>query len=237
MRLSTPIYRLKRQARLLSRRTNIRLHQALDDVAIAEGFQSWSHLASATCERSPAGEIFKTLRPGDLLLLGARPGHGKTLLGLELAAMAAHSGGQGYFFTLDFNAPDVANAYASLGIDTGGLPRPVIVDTSDEICAAHIIDRLVAGSGDSLAVVDYLQLLDQRRQCPPLETQIGALRDYAKKSGTVIVLISQIDRRFDLTGQDVPDLADIRLPNPLDLSLFDRACFLHEGEIRLRDVA
>jgi hypothetical protein len=35
----------------------------------------------------------------------------------------------------------------------------------------------------------------------------------------------------------MPDLHDIRLPNPIDLRVFSKACFVHEGEIRLQALA
>jgi hypothetical protein len=31
-----------------------------------------------------------------------------------------------------------------------------------------------------------------------------------------------------------PDLEDVRLPNPLDLSLFTKTCFLNNGEVQFR---
>jgi hypothetical protein len=46
-----------------------------------------------------------------------------------------------------------------------------------------------------------------------------------------MVFISQIDRKYDSTNRPIPTLEDIRLPNPLDLALFDKACFLHDGEL------
>jgi len=46
MRLSAPIYRLRRQAKLLARKAGIPLNQALDRVAKDEGFQSWSLLVA-----------------------------------------------------------------------------------------------------------------------------------------------------------------------------------------------
>ena len=86
MKLSAPLYRLKRRARGLSREQGIPLHAALDRVAVAEGFARWSLLASRHAARGPAGWLSERLQPGSLMLLGARPGQGKTLLGIELAA-------------------------------------------------------------------------------------------------------------------------------------------------------
>ena len=58
-----------------------------------------------------------------------------------------------------------------------------------------------------------------------------------KLSAPVIVLfISQIDRSYDPAAKPFPDLKDVRLPNPLDLRLFDKTCFLNNGEVRFRAV-
>lgn len=219
MRLSTPIFRLKRQARLLARKQAIPLHQALDEIAQGEGYRRWSHLASAADGPSPAETVFAALQPGDMLLLAARPGHGKTMMGLEIAAMAHRRRMKGLFFTLDYNETDVKD---QLGAD-------VIIDTSDEICADYIIERQKGLSGPSVAVIDYLQLLDQRRSTPDLNDQIAALHAHARQSGQIIVAISQIERAFELSGKPTPDLSDIRLPNPADLGLFTKHCFLHDG--------
>ena len=111
MRLSAPIFKLKRQAKLLVRDQNIPLHEALDRVAVTDGFRSWSHLASTTSEFRPAEQIIAKLSAGDMLLLGARPGHGKMLLGLELAVLASRIGRRGLFFTLDYNEGDVLDRF------------------------------------------------------------------------------------------------------------------------------
>ena len=92
MKLSAPVYRLKRRARLLSRQESIPHHAALDRIAVGEGFGNWSLLAARMAAASPARTLLRHLRPGDLLLVGARPGHGKTLFGLELAVEAMKAG-------------------------------------------------------------------------------------------------------------------------------------------------
>ena len=86
-------------------------------------------------------------------------------------------------------------------------------------------------------VVDYLQLLDQKREKPELAVQVSALRSFASKAGLVIVLISQIDRSYSPSEKALPDIADVRLPNPLDLTLFTKTCFLNDGEVRFEEVA
>lgn len=237
MRLSSPIYTLKRQAKLLARGNGIKLHEALNQIATREGFKDWSHLASSYSKTTPAKEIMSQLNSGDVVLIGARPGHGKTLLGLELAALAKKNRRKGYVFSLDYNNKDVWDRYEKLGLDPKENDGQIVIDTSDAICAAHIIERLATKPDHAFIVVDYLQLLDQKRSNPPLEQQVRALKKFAIEYGAVVVLISQIDRAFELSSSTMPTLADIRLPNPLDLSLFDKKCFLHDGQIQMEAAA
>ncbi|MEX3015661.1 DNA helicase [Gymnodinialimonas hymeniacidonis] len=237
MRFSSPIYTLKRHAKQLARDNDIKLHEALDQVATKEGFNDWSHLAANFSKATPARKIMGQLRSGDMVLIGARPGHGKTLLGLELAALAEKNNRKSYVFSLEYNEADVWDRFAKLGLDQEAGTRPIVVDTSDEICAAYIIERLGYRPGEALVVIDYLQLLDQRRSNPALEDQMRALKTFAVESGAIVVLISQIDRAFDLSSSAMPGLGDIRLPNPLELSLFDKRCFLHDGDIQIETAA
>lgn len=231
MQFSEPIYVLKRKARLQARETGIPLHRALDNIALEEGFRSWSHLAASKGGK-PQRDILAQLKSGDLCLLGARPGQGKTLLGLELALRAAELGRAGYFFTLDYHERDVADHIALMRKtgDTG--QRPLTIDTSDDVSADYIVNRLAGETAPALIVVDYLQLLDQKRTNPALTDQIAALRDFVVTTGAICIVISQIDRAFDLAGKPMPDMSDVRLPNPLDLSVFNTSIFLHQGKIR-----
>lgn len=231
MRFSFPIYKLKRQAKLLSRNDKIKLHEALNQIAKLEGFEGWSHLASTYSKNTPAKEILKQFTPGDLVLLGARPGHGKTLLGLELAALAGKFHQTSHFFTLEYNEEDVFARIEMLGINPEGFRQRVTVDTSDDISAAHIIKHLEKVSKGALIVVDYLQLLDQKRSNAPLHKQVDVLKKFAVERGIIIVMISQIDRTFELSNKTLPNIDDIRLPNPVELSLFEKRCFLMDGEI------
>jgi hypothetical protein len=60
------------------------LQEALDRIAREEGFPGWSLLSFRSAMNSPSKVLLSRLTDGDLLLPGARPGHGETLLGLQL---------------------------------------------------------------------------------------------------------------------------------------------------------
>lgn len=236
MKLSAPIYRLKRQARILSRKEDIPLHEALDRIAREEGFDSWSLLANRASTHQPGKALVAELKPGDLVLLGARPGHGKTLLGLELAIEAMKAGRRGAFFTLEYNESDIVKSFAAIGENPETFRDRFDFDDSDDISAHYIIDRLGSAPHGAVVVIDYLQLLDQKRKNPNLMEQVKALKAFAQERGVIIVFISQIHRSYDPTERPFPELADVRLPNPLDLTLFNKACFLNDGDMSVAAV-
>lgn len=228
-----PLFRLKRRARKASRAQNIPLHAALDQVAGEEGFRSWSLLAATAHDSRPALTIYHALKPGELLLTGARPGQGKTLLSLRLAVEAIRAGHQAYFFSLEYTWRDVLDRLRVIGVEPQTLLDRFVFDDSDDISAGHVIERLAAAPAGTLVVIDYLQLLDQRRDKPDLGIQVAALKAFARNRSIVMVFIAQIDRAFEASSKNLPGLDDVRLPNPLDLRLFDRACFLNRGEMQM----
>ena len=237
MKLSAPLYRLKRDARIIARTHKIPLHEALDRIARREGFRRWDLLSAECVGSSPAGRLFEQLRPGELLLLAARPGEGKTTLSLELLMLAIQRGLPAFFFTLEYTTAETLRLLSGSAVDLPGDGRRLTVDNSDDISAGYIERQLAEVAAGAVVVVDYLQLLDQKRTHPPLMEQIRALRTFAQRRGLMLIFISQIDRRFETATRSIPTLADVRLPNPLDLGLFDKACFLSEGQLEISAVA
>ncbi len=191
MKLSVPIYQLKRRAKLLARNDDIPLHQALDRVARKQGYRSWSLLAAKREPPRSSTSVLSQLADGDLLLLGARPGHGKTTLGLQLLLEAVHEGRQATFFTLEYTEQESRKRIHSL---SGGmeLGDRVEIVTSDEISADYITRHLSGSSRGTVAVIDYLQILDQKRSKPALSEQVTALRRFARSTGAVLAFISQV---------------------------------------------
>lgn len=227
MKLSTSIPNLKRQAKMLARDLQIPLHQAFDRVANAEGFASWSLLSAKHGEISTSAKLYSRLKPGDLLLLGARPQQGKTLMAFRLAVEAVSAEHQSTFFSLEYSEKECLACLKTIGIDwVEGLR----LDCSDDVSADYVTRKMSGANAGDLVVIDYLQLLDQKRTHPSLADQVLALQEFAKQSGVIFVFISQIDRSFDPT-KPAPDSTDVRLPNPLDLRVFDKVCFMHGGKV------
>ncbi|MCK1391244.1 DNA helicase [Bradyrhizobium sp. 1] len=232
MKLSAPIYHLKRKAKRLSREEGVPLHTALDRVAASEGFSAWSMLAAKAGAATPANRLFPQFQPGDLVLVGARPGQGKTLMSLELAVEAMKSGHRAVFFSLEYTERDVLDRLRAIGVDPAQFDKLFEVDCSDAISADYVVKQMAAAPRGTVVVIDYLQLLDQRRENPDLTVQVRTLKSFARDMGLIVVFISQIDRSYDPSMKACPDLSNVRLPNPLDLKLFDKTCFLNNAEVQ-----
>jgi replicative DNA helicase len=235
MKLSAPIFQLKRRAKLMARNSSIPLNEALDQIARDEGFAKWSLLSAGMSSGLLSETIVSRLADGDLLLIAGRPGHGKTRLGLRLLIDAVRDGRKALMFTLDFTEQQARKHLKSLE-EAGDIANAVQIYTADEISAEYIIQHMSGLESGTVAVIDYLQLLDQQRSKPVLSEQIQTLGEFAKRTGVVLGFISQIDRSFETGGKRLPDIVDVRLPNFVDLGLFSKACFLHNGEAQLQDV-
>ena len=237
MKFSAPIYILKQQAKALSRKDKIPLHDALDQIANQEGFSSWSLLAAKWTADEAGTSLLSQLRPGELVLLAARPGQGKTLLSLGLAIEWMARGDRAAFFTLEFTRADVVRCFDILDKHIKTFDHLFAIDDSDRISADYIIAQLGSAPPNMLVVVDYLQLLDQNRENPSIAHQVMQLKRFARQRRVTIVCLSQVHRSYDAALKPFPALIDVRLPNPLDLKLFDKACFLSRGKVQVGTVA
>ncbi|MCP4915061.1 MAG: DNA helicase [Oligoflexia bacterium] len=232
MKLSAPIHVLKNQAKKLKAQKSIPLNKALDVIAQREGFSSWSLLNVKNKESLPSkeDEILNYLNDGDLVLIASRPGLGKTTFTLKLLYQALKEERHSFFFSLEYTHRDVAEKMAGIDQDIGHNNPFFKFDFSDEISANYIIERTkeLIKPG-SLIGIDYLQLLDQKRTNPELQEQVDSLKSFAKEKNCILIFISQVDRKFEY-GEKQPSLEDIRLPNPIDLNLFNKVIFLENDK-------
>ncbi len=235
MALSVPISVLKAKAKQLKRTEGIGLAAALDRVARQEGYASWTLLMRHMA--SPPKTLWERSAAGELVVLAARRGEGKTICALQAVLAAARSGRKSWFFTLDNDIGSEESLFARAGVAGRGRVDLAEFDRSDEICADYVIDRVAGDAAErSVIVVDYLQALAHRGTAAPVRKQVEALRQFARSSGSVVVFISQLKRRSGVSSKRFPGPRDLRLPNPADVGLFDKALFLHGGQSRLRSV-
>ena len=234
MKLSAPVHVLKRKAKELKRSRQITLTEALDRIAREEGFASWSLLQSRVNAFVPktTDDVLDNLFPGDVMLIGARPGLGKTTLALQLLLRAIKQDRTCFFFTLEFTQQELMAKLSRLDETYDQHNSLLKLDFSDEISSSYIITqtRDIIQEG-SLVAVDYLQLLDQQRSKPALQNQIEEVKMYARETNSIFIFISQIDRAFEQKGHARPSLGDVRLPNPLDLGLFNKSMFAHDDQM------
>lgn len=230
MKLSAPIHVLKSKAKKLKKKMELTSVEALNMIAKDEGFSSWSLLVAKNSLSFPNNysEVLNFFNPGDLVLIGARPGMGKTSFTIGLFVKAIREQRKkSFYFSLAETHMDVAGRIA-LYDQSIGQNEIFELDYSNEISADYIIKRAAATIKEgSVIVVDYLQLLDEKRENPPLQTQVELLRKFAKEVGCIIIFISQIRREFEYEKGRRPRKQDIRLPNPLDLDLFNKILVLY----------
>ena len=235
MKLSAPVYVLKSQAKELKKSQNISLSVALDEIAKKEGYATWSLLISKHENDVPDkfGDVLEFLNPADLVLVAARPGQGKTTFAAGLVSQAAKSGRPiSYLFTVlerESESEQRIAVYLGSEQESNNICK---VGSSDDISADHIVEAI----GDKVApgtliVVDYLQLMDEKRINPPIQEQIERLKAFAKEHCCIFVFIGQIDPQVDGRDDRMPGLEDVRLPNPLDLNMFNKIIFMS----RVRD--
>lgn len=177
------------------------------------------------------------LFPGELTILAARPGNGKTSLALQIAAHNAEQGRLVYFASLEMSAVELsirmacgasgvsnrlvrigqlsATDQASLGrafVEQGKAALEIHDRASLTVAAIRREIRKRTKRGLALAIVDYLQLVTPEDRRLPREQQVARmvrqLKETAREYGIPILCLCQLNRQAD--GDDVPRLSQLR---------------------------
>ncbi|MCF8468920.1 MAG: hypothetical protein K9G33_16085, partial [Sneathiella sp.] len=198
---------MKSKAKSLKRTKSITMVEALNEIAQAEGFQSWSHLQARTKTLLPKTkeEILGYLNPGDLVLIGARPGRGKTILTLQILLQASKEGRDCFFFSLEYTKKELRLKLAALDDAFEQNDTTLKLDFSERISSDYVINQVkdMAIKG-SIIAIDYLQILDHQRHKPVLQTQIEDFKKFARDRKCILIFISQIDRNYNLKSRERP---------------------------------
>ena len=184
-------------------------------------------------------EIIGGFRPGALYIIGARPGVGKTIVGLQIAWELSKTGAVS-FHSLEMGKHELYNRIVSsqaevyLGnIEKGNLKewewdRILKVRTDIQLHRLAIHDKSgqnllqirasansVKGSGDLKAiVVDYLGLIqdtEKGRKRYEMITDISiGLKNLARDLNVPVIALAQLNRGPEQRKDSEPDMADLR---------------------------
>lgn len=188
------------------------------------------------------------LRAGEMITVAARPGCGKTALGIQVAAHAADSGERVVLFSLEMSGEEVVDRIAKLrgGADTlhnrsqylseirraAKLSRLHVYDNGERHTMASIEARarLHAGQpgGVGLVVIDYLQLIEPADRRAPREQQVAEMSRRCKQLAGIlrcpVMVLAQLNREIEKDDRK-PRLSDLRESGAIEQDS-DRVWFL-----------
>lgn len=194
------------------------------------------------------------LHPGDLVVVGARPGVGKTVFALNTAVYVAQHVGPVAVFSLEMSRKQLlqraacaiasANRSHIIKRDMSGVHRlmeagdilsemPLYIDDRSSLTADQIRSycfRLKQSKGLSLVVVDYLQLMRApSRKGGSREQEVAdlsrSMKALARDMECPVLLLSQLNR----DTQGVPGLRNLRESGAIEQDA-DIVMFLHREE-------
>jgi replicative DNA helicase len=166
-------------------------YQSLEDVMgdlyneLGEMCQQQDHTFGVNTGFRGIDEKLLGLRPGQMIVVGARPGVGKTSFALNLAAQAAAGGASVALFSLEMSSVEIAqrllSSYAKIGLQdirsanikpqdwqkileaTSDLSRlDIMIDDTPGTTVTEIrakARRMLHGKENGLVIIDYLQLV------------------------------------------------------------------------------
>lgn len=179
--------------------------------------------------------LFGGLRPGDLLVLAARPSVGKTSFALQVAKRVASDGYPSLILSQEMlkvalgRRALASDASVNMGhIKTGKLDEnewrrvaegtdrlgslPLWIDDEPALKPAAMAAKARYVRGVKLLVVDYIQLSEGTGETR--SAQVGSisrgLKRLAKELGAAVIALSQLNRAVDARPGKRPQMSDLR---------------------------
>ena len=204
-------------------------------------------------------------QPSDLIILAARPSMGKTSLALNIAQRAAIDHGKIVaVFSLEMSANQLVmrmlcsearvdatrvrsgfltrEDWGRLPVAAGKISEaPMFIDDTASLTVTELkakSRRLKNDRGLDLVIVDYLQLMQGRRDAERRDLEISeitrALKGLAKELDVPVMALSQLRRAVeDRPGKKRPQLSDLRESGAIEQDA-DVVIFIHREEMYRR---
>lgn len=194
--------------------------------------------------------------PGELIILAARPGVGKTVLALQLAANAIDMGRGCMFFSLEMQTNELISRLAACqtgvshhAIKTGDLSSRQWIHLGDFVTSTQEKPLFISDKPDQhisairaqarsqknrtgldLVIVDYLQLAhgDGESDTVRVSAVSRGLKALAKELDCPVVALSQFSRAVEQRADGRPRLSDLRSSGQIEQDA-DLVMFLHRA--------
>lgn len=201
------------------------------------------------------------LQKNQLMILAARPGMGKTSFALNLAKnVGVESDEPVALFSLEMSKTALAmrllsseSKVAFKKIRSGKLSdrdykrinnamarlteAPIFVDDTPSLNVLEMkakVRRMKAEHGLSMAIVDYLQLMDSVGRAESREQQLAGisrgLKKLAMELEIPVLALTQLNRRVEHRDNKRPKLADLRGSGAIEQDA-DLVCFVHRDYV------
>lgn len=210
-------------------------------------------------------DLLDGLCPGRLYVIAARPGMGKSVMGLQFARCAVHAGSSAAVWTLEMpydeyvtrlfaaekDIPyrkiqlaqlspqewgDLSDVHQQMHDARMWIDDSEALPISELLARARTLHRL---HGVGLIVVDYLGLIVGQRNLPrerEVSEIVKSLKGLAKKLGIPVVLLAQLNRTLESRTDKRPVLSDARESGEIEQTA-DVVIMLYRDEIYNPDSA
>lgn len=201
-------------------------------------------------------DITNGLRPGNLVVLAARPSCGKTAMCANIAKNVARSGKRVLLFSVEQKATELAQRLlcAEARMPMHKLRGDILTETERATVmeACNSLSLLPLDIEDSngwtvpqmaacariharqkpvdLIIVDYLQIVSPDRQRDPREQQVAQMSRDLKRLGNdvdcPVLVLAQLNREIEKAGARKPRLSDLRESGSIEQNA-DQVWFIH----------
>lgn len=196
------------------------------------------------------------LNRSDLIIVGARPGMGKTSFALNVARNVASQGRVVAFFNLEMSREQMVNRLlssearvSSQKLRTGNLTgdewsriaaagsalcqAPILLDDTASITVPEMKARLRRVQDLGFVVIDYLQLMHSAKRSDNRVQEVSeitrSLKIMAKELNVPVMVCAQLSRGTEKQANHRPALADLRESGSIEQDA-DQVLFLYRPE-------
>ena len=194
---------------------------------------------------------------GDMVLVGARPGVGKTSFTMNIATRAAKTSGKTVcVFSLEMSAEQLvlrmmasearvnnmvfrsgklqADDWNKVAVAVNSLSEcDVLIDDTPGMSVTKMKSRLRRVKNLGLVVIDYLQLMQEETRTDNRAQAVGeisrGIKLMAKEFGVPVLTCAQLNRAVEARKEGLPQLSDLRDSGSIEQDA-DSVMFLHRNE-------